>query len=918
MTPERWSQIEDVFQAALDCKRSERTNFLRAECGEDEELLAEVERLVARYEEEEKFLESPVWTDSEFLGETLKNRVADSLEDDFFSETSIGEKIGVYRLTGELGRGGMGVVYAAERDDGEFKRRVAVKLIKRGMDTDFIVRRFRHERQILANLNHPHIARLLDGGTLSDGSPFFVMEFIEGEPLLEYCRQNELDLRARLALFLKICEAIAYAHEKKIIHRDIKPSNILVTRDGVPKLLDFGIAKILDADAIHDSLLPTATAMRLMTPEYASPEQIRTETLTPASDQYSLGVLLYELLTGGRPYKFPSRAPHDIARVICEINPTPLGISGLQFEAHDGQRTKDKELNKIVLKTLRKNPGERYASIIELATDIERFLRNENVRAEAFTAEPNRNILTDERELTIAVLPFKVLSADSSETGETGFLGIGLADALITRLSNMEQFIVRPTSSILRYNATDTDSLRAGAELNVAYILEGTLIKAENQYRVSIQLIDAARQSTILAERFLEESEDVLNLEDKISLRVTESLLPKLTGEQRQKIEKRGTDNAQAYADYLRGRFYWNSFTEDGFAKAFAAYNQAIEKDENYALAYAGIADYYIWLGVYGVVAPHDCYPPAKEAATRAIAIDAELAEAYASLGFAQLCGDFDWKNAEKNLRRAIEINPHYAIARLWYSYFLQATAQFEKGIGEAQEAVSLDPMAYTSRHVLAWAFYFARRFDEAIAETSKTIENFPAVGLAYFSLSWYQRQASETEAALNTSRKALELSGDSLFVLLGHAQALAAAGKQTETEAVLNEIFKLGTRQYLSYYQLALIYVFLDEREKALDALERAFEDGEGWLIWLAVEPSLDPLRGEQRFKVLFEKVSFPSEKSSAEKAIPFEEAPAQTTREENVSKIPYPVKYALLAALLIALAYLFYALAVHTTFSY
>lgn len=1060
MTPERWSQIEDMFQAALDHSPDERAGFLRAECGDDEDLRSEVERLVARYEEEEEFLESPVWTDSKFLGETLKNRVAGSLEDDLFGETStkpaVGEKIGVYRLTGELGRGGMGVVYAAERDDGEFKRRVAIKLIKRGMDTDFIVRRFRHERQILANLNHPNIARLLDGGTLEDGSPFFIMEFIEGEPLLQYCERNDLDLRARLALFLKVCAAIAYAHDKKIIHRDIKPSNILVTRGGVPKLLDFGIAKILDADAIHDSLLPTATAMRLMTPEYASPEQIKGEIVTPASDQYSLGVLLYELVSGKRPYKFPSRAAHEIARVICEEIPSaPLAsdfertISANDDSAFDSGF--QHQFNRILLKALRKKVAERYSSVEEFADDLERFLRRENVKAEFYTDQKeesslsrtpvksldntdpivvsetndraakninwqtsprargvkqglfitilsviliplfliitvtaiippplttaiflmmffggfirviyallfeagkkqiklfqqNKVVETDTQntgdslpretvaidrttrentsvdERLIAVLPFRNLNALTGETtDETGFLGIGLADALITRLSNMEQFIVRPTSSILRYNTTDVDSLRAGAELDVAYILEGTLIKAENQYRVSIQLIDVARQSAILAERFLEASENVLNLEDKISLRVTESLLPKLTGEQRQKIEKRGTDNAQAYADYLRGRFYWNSFTEEGFTKAFSAYNEAIAKDENYALAYVGIADYYIWLGVYGVVAPHDCYPPAKEAARRAIEIDGELAEAYTSLGFAQLCGDFDWKNAKENLLRAIEINPHYALARLWYSYYLQATAQFDKGISESQEAVNLDPMAYTSRHVLAWAYYFARRFDEAIAETSTTIEKFPAVGLAYFSLSWYQRQAGEIENALNISRKALELSGDSLFVLLGHAQALAAAGKRTETEAVLKEIFKLGTRQYLSYYQVALVYVFLGEHEKSLDALEQAFDDGEGWLIWLNVEPSLDSLRGDQRFEKLLEKINFPSEESNEEPENPFEvKAASEKLPGRAASGIPRPVKYALYTILLIALAYAVYHIATHTTFSY
>lgn len=866
MTPERWKKIEDIFEAALDCDEAGREEFLRAECGNDAGLLSEIKKLIARYEREENFLESPVWTDSLMLGDTLKNRVASSFEDEIappVEKSFVGKLIGVYRLTAELGRGGMGVVYLAERADGEFRQKVAVKLIKRGLDTDFIVRRFRRERQILANLNHTNIAQLLSGGTTEDGSPYLVMDFIEGEPLPDYCREKNLDLREKLELFLQICEAISYAHGSKIVHRDIKPSNILVTRSGAPKLLDFGIAKILDPDSIHESVMPTATAMRLMTPEYASPEQVRGEAVTTASDQYSLGVLLYELLAGKRPYKFSSRAPHEIARVICEeipLEPSSGNFGKLVMGEKDFSFDENlcKNLDRIVLKTLRKNPAERYASVADFAADIERFLRGENVRAESFAKEVDRFAFgTGETETTIAVLPFKVLNtiAADKETGETAFLGIGLADALITRLSNMQRFVVRPTSSILRYGENGADAFRAAAELNVGFILDGTVIKAGNQYRVSIQLVDAARQSAILAERFLEDAQDILNLEDKISLRVTESLIPKLTGAERLEQKKRGTDNPQAYEAYLRGRFHWNTFTEDGFAKALAAFNEAIALDEHYALAYAGIADYYIWLGVYGVLPPPQCYPPAKAAATRAISIDDRLAEAYTALGFAQLCGDFDWTSAEKNLRRAVEINPHYALARLWYSYFLQSIRRFDEAIRESEEAVRLDPLNYSNHHVLAWAYYFARRYDESVSKIEKTIEKFPLVGLGLITLSWFERQAGNAEASLAASRKSLELSGNTVFVLLTHAQALAAAGRRAEAETALEKIFKLGERQYISYYQVALVYVYAGEKQRALDALERAYKDREGWLIWLETEPALDVLRGEERFQKLLKK---------------------------------------------------------------
>jgi serine/threonine protein kinase len=239
----------------------------------------------------------------------------------------IGRRLGAYRIEREIGRGGMGAVYEAIRADNEFNKRAAIKLVKRGMDTDFILRRFRKERQILAALDHPHIGGLLDGGTTEDGLPYFVMEYIEGQPLYSYCDTHELSITERLKLFRSICDAVNYAHQKQVVHRDIKPSNVLVTSDGVPKLLDFGIAKLLNpqiaGDITHD---PTATAMRLMTPEYASPEQVQGAPTNPTTDVYSLGVLLYELLTGHRPYRLVNRAPHEIARVICEESPAPPSI----------------------------------------------------------------------------------------------------------------------------------------------------------------------------------------------------------------------------------------------------------------------------------------------------------------------------------------------------------------------------------------------------------------------------------------------------------------------------------------------------------------------------------------------------------------------------------------------------------------
>ena len=466
MNAERWQQIEEVFQSALDLAPAEREAFISEHCGEDADLKREVEKLLDDFDSADSFIESPVWTNNQFLDSTARSEFKNSLDKqlkEHSPDAMIGKQIGVYQLTAEIGRGGMGAVYQAERADGSFRQRVAIKLIKRGMDTDFILRRFRQERQILAALNHPFIARLLDGGTTQDDLPYFVMEFIEGEPLYKFCDRKKLNISERLKLFRQICEALDFAHQNKIIHRDIKPPNILVSRDGTPKLLDFGIAKVLNPElGVDITLDPTATAMRLMTPEYASPEQVCGSPVTPASDIYSLGVLLYELLTGHRPYQFRNRAPHEIARVICEEEPDrpstgitrednllPTGASEATTlvdiylfrgaaNIEDLQKQIAGDLEKIILKCLRKEPGERYQTAAELADDITRYLKGVPVAAETrfATIEPHSSVEKSDAK-SLAVLPLKILNvAANADTGED-FLSIGLADALISRLSRI-------------------------------------------------------------------------------------------------------------------------------------------------------------------------------------------------------------------------------------------------------------------------------------------------------------------------------------------------------------------------------------------------------------------------------------------------------------------------------------------------
>ena len=360
MTPERWHRIDELFRTVADRPPAEREAHLTRVCGEDEELRREVLELLA-HEPPETFLHDPI------------KHAALAVTDPQVDEM-VGKRIGPYRLTTLIGHGGMGAVYQAVRDDQQFEQSVALKIIKRGMDTDFVRERFLRERQILASLDHPHIARLFDGGTTADGLPYFVMELVEGKPIIEYCQSRRLSLQSKLKLFRDVCSAVQHAHQKLVVHRDLKPSNILVTADGTPKLLDFGIAKLLSPDP-GEAVTRTETAVRLMTPEYASPEQVRGEAITTTTDVYALGVVLYELLTGRRPYQFETRAPAVIERAICDTEvPRPSDLARQQTTSTKLAKELSGDLDTIVLMALRKEPERRYQSVEQFSEDVRRYL----------------------------------------------------------------------------------------------------------------------------------------------------------------------------------------------------------------------------------------------------------------------------------------------------------------------------------------------------------------------------------------------------------------------------------------------------------------------------------------------------------------------------------------------------------------
>jgi len=485
------------------------------------------------------------------------------------------------------------------------------------------------------------------------------------------------------------------------------------------------------------------------------------------------------------------------------------------------------------------------------------LLRKLNHRLGTLPTLPARSLTGQE---SIAVLPFRIAGSPIENTGDE-YLGIGLTDALITRLSSVQRLIVRPTSSVLRYRGPGIDPLLAGRDLSVNYIVDGSLSRAGERLRVMAQLWNVREGAARWSEQFDEDSTDVLQIEDSISEQVANALLPQLTRDEQRQLSKRGTDSIEAFESYLRGRYHWNSYTESGLAKALECYNHAIKLDPDYALAYTGIADYYNWLGVFGIRPFAECSAAAKAAATKAAELDPTSAEAYSALGFASLCYDFDWAAAEGQHRRAVEINPNYATGHHWYSFHLLMSGRFDEGIKEMLRARELDPFSFSITQSLAWAYYQARRFDESLATLHQLVESAPEFALGRMTYSWVLMHLGRADEAVKEAQKALDIaSGGQMFIAVLGA-AYAAARRDDEARAALDRLDQMSASNYVSPYHRALIHLKLGEEQRALALLEEAYNIKEGWLVWLGVEPHFDPLRSEPAFAALLTRTRNPAQ---------------------------------------------------------
>ncbi len=810
MTPDRWNQVKEILDAALGVAPHQRAAWVAERTGGDDDLRQEVLSLLESHDDAGNFLEEPAVD--------IKPKSQADL---------VGTRVGAYELVRELGRGGMGAVYLAVRADNEFRKRVAVKLIRRDMESGFAIHRFRNERQILARLEHPNIARLIDGGTTADGFPYFIMEYVEGEPLLSYCESRSLPPAQRIEIFQSVCAAVQYAHRRMIVHRDLKPNNILVKADGIPKLLDFGVAKILDPQQGDTSDEATLPGFRMITPAYASPEQVRGERATVRSDIFSLGLVLWQLITGRHPRQ-------DNGTRVVELPDTGANDTTMLRTLRN--------VRNVVLKATRERASDRYESVDAMAADLRKVLAGGDVAADgdgvpAAAETPQQG--------SIAILPFQFLGTDTSET----YLGLGIADAVITRLSNIGRIAVRPTGAVMKF-AAGCEAVEAGRQLNVHYVLEGRVQKVHGRVRVTVQLVDAGMGKTIWAAGFNEELDDLLKVEDSIAAQVAQALVPQMTGEEQEELARSGTTSAKAHQAYLRGRWYWNQHTEESLPHALVLFTEAVAEDPRYGRAHAGIADYHIALGMRSLLPPGEAFAAARQSARTAIELDSKLAEAHASLGLTVWLLEGDYETAAHHLQLAIALNPEYAVAHDWFGLMNAARRRPVIALASIERARQLDPHSSVFLADVAMCHYLAREYrhmSAVLAKGAGPAEPPPLINGGVLPLGLIA--AGEPEAAVEAAARFCELTGRTMWSLGVMARAEASAGHPERAHSLREELEARARDYYVPGVALALANLACGRKREAIHNLEQGCRDHEWWTTYLALMPVWDELRGMPRF---------------------------------------------------------------------
>jgi len=733
-----------------------------------------------------------------------------------------------YEIIEELGIGGMGAVYRVY--DTKTKEEIALKLIRPEIASDReTIDRFRNELTTARKVAHRNVCKMYDLGEEKSNN-FITMEYVPGGDLKKFIRRSgQLSVEKAISIAKQICEGLGEAHSLGIIHRDLKPSNIMIDKEGNARIMDFGIARSMKEKGI------TGAGVMIGTPEYMSPEQAEAKEVDQRSDIYSLGLILYEMMTGKLP--FCGDTPLRIA--MKHNSEAPENPNEYNAQIPD-------DLSQLILKCLEKDKERRIPD----ADTLFSILSGIQIRS-----YPGSKAVKSKIASSIAVLPFTDLSPGKDQE----YFCDGMAEELINALTQLGKLKVASRTSSFQFKGTGVDIREIGKKLEVAVVLEGSIRKAGNRVRITAQLIDITDGYHVWSEKFDRDLDDIFSIQDEIALAIVEKLKLKLLGVEKAKLTKRHTENQEAYSHYLKGRFFWNKRFEGGLLQAMDCFRQAIDMDPIFALAYVAMAECYCDIGFFGYAPPHDIYPKGKAAANKALEIDNELGEAHVSLGWIKTFYDWDWPGAEREFQKAIKLCPYYATAHSWYGWSLCVVGRFDEAVSESEKALNLDPVSLMINAIYGLVLGLNGQHDEAVEQCQKTIKMDPNFTFGHVNLGHVYGfiAARGEEKYWNSAIAELQKVAKGWSYAQGTlGMAYGISGQAKKAKEVLKHLEELSQKRFVSPAHIMFVYIGLNNWDKTFEYAEKALEIQASMLVFLKHWPTLENVRSDPRGQALLKKM--------------------------------------------------------------